>query len=139
MNFKGFSLVELMVVVTMMAILSAIAYPSYIQYVIIGNRTDVKSELVRIAEQFNQYKAVNKNYTGLTLAAANASNVYPKTGTAYYSLTILSSSNTWVVTATPIASTLQKNDGVVCIDDETQKFWSKGATACALSETSTWD
>lgn len=42
---RGFTLVELMIAVAVVAILSAIAYPSYIEYVARGHRTQLKAQM----------------------------------------------------------------------------------------------
>ena len=46
--------------------------------------------------------------------------------------------SSWVLTATPIATSSQAGDGIICLNDQGQKFWTKGATDCALSATSNW-
>jgi type IV pilus assembly protein PilE len=46
----GMSLIELMIVVAIVGILSAIAYPNYRQYVIRGNRTDAKTAMMQAAQ-----------------------------------------------------------------------------------------
>ncbi|MDO4906987.1 PilX family type IV pilin [Neisseria sp.] len=45
---KGFSLIEMMVVVAVIGILAAIAYPSYARYIERGHLTDAYAELVDI-------------------------------------------------------------------------------------------
>lgn len=44
---KGFTLIELMIVVAVVGILSAIAYPSYTEYVRRGHRTDARAGLLQ--------------------------------------------------------------------------------------------
>ena len=44
---KGFTLIELMIVVAVVSILSAIAYPSYAEYVRRGHRSDAKAGLLQ--------------------------------------------------------------------------------------------
>ncbi len=60
---SGFSLVELMVVVTMVGILSAIAMPSYRSYMLKANRTDAKASLLKIAAAQEKHYLQNNTYT----------------------------------------------------------------------------
>ena len=59
---KGFSLIELMIVVAIMGILSAIAIPSYVEQVRKGKRADAKVELLRIAQMQESYFVQNMSY-----------------------------------------------------------------------------
>jgi type IV pilus assembly protein PilE len=59
---SGFTLVELMVVVAILGVLSAIAYPSYQQHVIKGNRSAAKAEMMEIANRQQQYLLANRSY-----------------------------------------------------------------------------
>ena len=70
---KGFTLIEMMIVVAIIAILAAIAYPSYTQYKIRTNRVDVQSEMMRIAQNLQNYKLVNHTYTGAKLSLIHIS------------------------------------------------------------------
>jgi type IV pilus assembly protein PilE len=66
---KGFTLVELMIVVAIVAILSAIAYPSYQEYVLRSRRTEAQSLLNEAAARQERWRAQNGTYmTGNTAA-----------------------------------------------------------------------
>ena len=53
---KGFTLIELMIVVAVVGILTAVAYPSYAEYVRRGHRADAKAGLLQ-AQQWMERAA----------------------------------------------------------------------------------
>lgn len=52
---RGFTLIELMIVVAIIGIIAAIAYPSYQDYVTRTNRTDAMTTLSRLAAKQERY------------------------------------------------------------------------------------
>ena len=61
---KGFTLIELMIVVAVIGIIAAIAYPSYRDSVKKTQRSDAKSALTRAAAMQERFYTLNNTYTG---------------------------------------------------------------------------
>lgn len=61
----GFTLVELMVVVAIIGLLSAVAIPSYQNYVKRGFRTNAIAELEKVMSASMQYYNENRTYTSV--------------------------------------------------------------------------
>lgn len=65
MSFKkGFTLIELMVVVVIVAIFAMIAIPSYQSYIRRSDAAAVQAEMLRLADQLENYKSRNFSYHG---------------------------------------------------------------------------
>ncbi|TFG85920.1 MAG: prepilin-type N-terminal cleavage/methylation domain-containing protein, partial [Chromatiales bacterium] len=59
---RGFTLIEMMIVVAIIAILAAIVYPSYIRYVVRSNQQAARSMLYAVADRQEQFFLDNKSY-----------------------------------------------------------------------------
>jgi len=150
-NQSGFTLIELMIVAALIAILAAIAFPSYQEHVRKTKRTEVQAELIDIASRLQQYKLTNFNYkanltTAIDLTKVGFSSTTPSSQNGLYTINLNfnTAATSWILSAIPITSKSQKNDGISCLDDTGQRYWSKGtstAAACssALAVNSNWD
>lgn len=67
-NRNGFSLIELMVVVAIVAILVALALPSYTHYVRKANRTEAQELLLNWANNQELWRATHATYADNTTA-----------------------------------------------------------------------
>jgi len=144
---KGFTLMEIMVTITIMAILISIAVPSYRQYITKGNRAGVQSELMQIASALERYKALQMTYTNATLEAGAGSvygsDVYPKNATGskiLYTLSFATApSTTWELRAVPNSSGPQKGNGALALNSAGQTCWSEsGASSCSFGTDKAW-
>lgn len=74
----GFTLIEVMIVMAIIGILTAIAYPSYAEYVLRGNRSEGQAFLNDAAARQERYYAQNNAYAAtpaqLGYASANSVN-----------------------------------------------------------------
>jgi len=61
---RGITLLELMIVVAIISMIAAFAYPSYTQYVVQTKRTAATSTLLQIADRQQQFFMDNKRYAG---------------------------------------------------------------------------
>lgn len=138
MRKTGFTLIELMIVVAVIAILAAIAYPSYIHYKVKVNRTDAQAEMMAIAHMLSQYKITNGHYTNATISQMYGGNLIPNHGEALYELDLQTTAATWILTAQPISGTLMQNNGDIVLTSEGEKCWTKG-TSCTPSSSTDWD
>jgi type IV pilus assembly protein PilE len=73
MRYKqsGMTLIELMIVVAIVGILAAIAYPSYREYVIRGNRTEAKTAMMQASQALEKCFTRFGAYNNAGCAAAN--------------------------------------------------------------------
>ena len=108
---KGFTLLELMIVVIVVAILAALAFFNYSKYVFRAHRVDGKNLLMNIAAAEERYYTNFNKYTGTITAAAPAglgftnadSEQHGSAQTTYYTATAALSSvdQAYTLTATP--------------------------------------
>jgi type IV pilus assembly protein PilE len=96
---RGFTLIEVMIVVAIVGILAAIAYPSYVEYVRRSERADAKAALQNAAQWLERRYTANTAYP----AAAD----FTPTGTAKYTVSYAPTGGApfreFTLTATPNA------------------------------------
>lgn len=73
---RGFTLIELIIVVAIIAILAGIGYPMYAEQVRKARRSDAQGALYGLSNAMEQYAAINPN-TGYTGAAIGAGGIFP--------------------------------------------------------------
>lgn len=93
---KGFTLIELMIVIAIIAILVSIAYPSYQDQVRSSRRADCEGALLNLANAMERFYTSNNTFATATIGAG-ANDIFPGQcpidgGTPTYNLTISAAS-----------------------------------------------
>lgn len=101
---KGFTLIEVMIVVAIVAILASVAVPSYLESIRRGNRADAAATLLKNANWMEQQFTVNSSYKlpdGTVPAIPFAQS--PPSGAAKYTIALAAgtTATTYTLEATP--------------------------------------
>ncbi|MBK5508615.1 MULTISPECIES: type IV pilin protein [unclassified Pseudomonas] len=87
---RGFTLIEIMIVIAIIGIIATIGYPSFTEYVKKGRRADVVGLLSDQAQILERFYSKNNVYTNVTGLSA---------GNDYYTITPTITDQTFLVTA----------------------------------------
>lgn len=98
-QMAGFTLIELMIVITIIGIISAIAYPNYQEYVLRSNRSEGQAFLNDAAARQERYYAQNHTYADTYAKLGYANN---QSSSSKYTLGISNVTTTsYSLTASP--------------------------------------
>lgn len=146
---RGFTLLELMIVVALIAALTAIAIPSYSNYRERSDRSQAKADLSAAAAAMERFKMQGFSYSGATAGTAATSTIpsrSPITGTLKYNIQFitaagptLAATNTLPTSYEIIATSVRAMDGgaakqeVLKINERGQRCYLKG-TGTAITD-----
>ena len=111
---RGFTLMELMIVVAVVAILATIALPSYQNYIVRANRAAAKAQMLEIAAREQQFFLANRAYGDLTAIGYSI----PPDVSARYGCAVAPGTAavpSYVITCVPTGS--QSGDGTLTLDN----------------------
>jgi type IV pilus assembly protein PilE len=136
---RGFTLIEVMIVVAIVGILAAIAYPSYTRYVLRANRSAAQQLMTEISSKQGQYILDARTYTatlgssGLNISrqgwdctASSGANCTNANYTISVTVDTTTLPTSYTITGTPSGS--QSGDGVLTL----QSTGSKARTVSSV-------
>jgi len=123
---KGFTLIELMIVIVIIGLLSAIAIPSYRDFVVRSNRADAKvalTEMANLQEKFySEFGTYGDDPDDLN---------YPVAIGDHYNVSIRNATaTTYMLVAIPRPGTSQERDDDVCPELTLNNFGVRQPDVC---------
>ncbi len=120
----GFTLIELMIVVAMIAVLAAVAIPTYQNYIQKSYAKAAAATIHKNAQFMEKWYSINGKYTTGSAWPALPYTLSPESGSALYRIGFTSGAysagndNKYILIATPICGTAVANNGCVCFDQD---------------------
>jgi len=103
-RFGGFTLIEVMITVAVIAIIAAVALPSYIDYATRGKLVEAKTNLSDMRTRLEQYFLDNRAYPNACIAYASgappAGKIYLPASIKNFAITCALTDTTYTVAAT---------------------------------------
>jgi len=149
MRNSGFSLIELLVALAILAIVSAIAIPLYSAYADRTYRSEAQSDLLNCAQSLERFASINFSYEG---AADTDADGVPDADNGpiatqlcdprsvqqgRYAITVVGAPTTFTLTATPQGELA--DDGLMTYDNVGVRGWDRDGDDAIAADEQTWE
>ena len=135
---QGFTLVEMLIAVTIFAILTALAIPAYDNYTNRSYRTELMGELLVCGQAIERFNAINFTYVGVTTdGAANGAldpTLCPLNSVTQgrYAVTVVTTVDTYTLTAVPAG--VMAGDGNITLAESGARTWDEAANGLGAGD-----
>lgn len=115
---EGFTLIEVMITVVIVAILASIALPSYRQYIVRSKRSAAQAQMMDIANRQQQFLLANRSYADKTALTASGYTLPAEVNSNYSYDIVLSTTGVPGFTLTLIPIGGQTGDGALTLNSD---------------------
>jgi len=140
---RGVTLIELMIVIVIIAVLIAIAYPSYQEHITKARRVDAQGVIMEAAQFMERHHTANYRYhqdlTGAAVTLPNNLVESPKDpGSKYYDIAIQTvTASAYTLVASPKGP--QAGNGILIITHQGLKGWDRNNNGSIDVDENCWN
>lgn len=149
-NKRGFTLVELMIVIAIVGVIASIAYPSYQGMINTTARSTAQGDLMSLATALERHSVSNFTYLGAAAGGGNtgAPAVYASYSPATESVsnkkydlkidTVANNGLSYVISAVPVTSQSTAGTGTLYMYSDGRKAWDKNNSGAIEANEYCW-